>query len=86
MSGRGGGGGSHLSGLASADVPSFSYYDSNSGRRVELLLDSVLETQRRMMERRSLTLSRSEELLIRRVFASTSSERRKAGARKGALQ
>ena len=80
------GAGSHLSGLADADVPSFSYFDSNGGRRGELLLVSVLETQRRMMVRRGLTLGWSEELLIRRAFSSTSKERRKAGTKKGALR
>ncbi len=84
--GRAVGTGSHLSGLAGSDVPSFSFFDSNSGKKVELLLESVLETQRRMMERRGLTLSRSEELLIRRTFSSTSGERKRAGAKKGALQ
>jgi UDP-N-acetylglucosamine diphosphorylase/glucosamine-1-phosphate N-acetyltransferase len=77
--------GSHVSGLASEDVPSFTYFDSG-GKKVELLLESVLETQRRMMERRGLTLSRDEEALIRRAFGSTSAERRKAGAKKGTLR
>jgi UDP-N-acetylglucosamine diphosphorylase / glucose-1-phosphate thymidylyltransferase / UDP-N-acetylgalactosamine diphosphorylase / glucosamine-1-phosphate N-acetyltransferase / galactosamine-1-phosphate N-acetyltransferase len=77
--------GSHVSGLASEDVPSFTYFDSGQGKKVELLLESVLETQRRMMERRGLTLDRSEEALIRKVFGSTSRERRRAGAKKGPL-
>ena len=53
---------------------------------MELLLESVLETQRRMMERRGLSLSRSEELLVRRAFDSTRGERRRHGAKKGSLQ
>lgn len=80
------GAGSHVAGLASVDVPSFTFSDSVSGRKVELLLESVLETQRRMMERRGTTLDRHEERLIRRIFVSTAAERRKAGVRKGALQ
>ena len=79
------GAGSHVAGLAADDVPSFAFYDS-AGKKVELLLESVLETQRRMMERRGLALSRNEETLIRRAFASTARERRKAGARKGTLK
>jgi hypothetical protein len=75
-----------LSGLAAEDVPSFSYLDSGQGRKVELLVESVVETQRRMMERRGMTLSRNEEALIRRAFVSTTAERRKAAAKKGALR
>ncbi len=79
------GAGSHVSGVAGEDVPSFSFYDSNSGKRVMLLLESVIETQRRMMERRGMSLSRSEEVLIRRAFASTSKERARGGVKKGKL-
>lgn len=75
--------GSHVSGLAGEDLPSFTFFDS--GRKVELLLESVMETQRRMMERRGLTLSRNEEALIRRAFASTSTARRRSGVKRGAL-
>ncbi len=84
--GRSIGAGSHVSGLAGSDIPSFTFFDSNSGRAVELLADSVVETQRRMMERRGLTLGRSEERLIRRAFSSTAAERKKARVRKGALR
>lgn len=78
--------GSQLSGLAAGDVPSFTFFDSGSKKMVELLMESVIETQRRMMERRGLALSRNEESLIRRAFASTSGERKKAGVKKGNLQ
>jgi len=84
--GRSIGASSHVSGLAAVDVPSFSFYDSAAGKKVELLLESVLETQRRMKERRGLSLSRDEETLIRKAFASTATERRKAGTKKGALK
>ena len=77
--------GSHVSGLAGEDIPSFAFFDSASGKRVELLLESVLETQRRMMERRGTTLGRNEEALIRRAFAATSAERRRSGVKKGGL-
>jgi UDP-N-acetylglucosamine diphosphorylase/glucosamine-1-phosphate N-acetyltransferase len=75
--------GSHVSGRAAEDVPSFTFFDSAPERLVELLLDSVLETQRRMMERRGLTLTRNEEALIRRAFAMTARERRAHGVKKG---
>ncbi|MDG6959339.1 MAG: hypothetical protein JRN47_01465, partial [Nitrososphaerota archaeon] len=77
--------GSHVAGLAATDVPSFTYYDGGTGRKVELELESVLETQRRMMERRGMSLGRSGEALVRRAFASTAAERRSAGARKGKI-
>ncbi|HEV2137240.1 MAG TPA: putative sugar nucleotidyl transferase [Nitrososphaerales archaeon] len=75
--------GSHVSGRADTDIPSFTYFDSGPKKTVELLLESVLETQRRMMERRGLSLSRNEEALIRRAFAKTAGERKAAGVKKG---
>ena len=77
--------GSQVSGLAAKNVPSFTFYDSGFGSEVELLLESVLETQRRMMERRGMALGRAQEGLIRRVFASTANERKRAGVKKGRL-
>jgi UDP-N-acetylglucosamine diphosphorylase/glucosamine-1-phosphate N-acetyltransferase len=79
------GAGSHVSGLASRNVPGFTFFDSASEKEVELLLESVVETQRRMMERRGMSLGRAEEALIRRVFSSTAKERRKAGVKKGRI-
>jgi UDP-N-acetylglucosamine diphosphorylase/glucosamine-1-phosphate N-acetyltransferase len=78
--------GSQISGLASRSIPSFTYFDGFSDTMVELRLDSVLETQRRMMERRGRTPTRVQEELIRRVFAATSRERRRAKVRKGSLR
>ncbi len=76
--------GCHVAGLAGTNVPSFTY-SGGTGRMVELLLDSVLETQRRMMERRGRALSRAQEALIRRAFRLTSEERRRAGVKKERL-
>ncbi|MDG7010965.1 MAG: hypothetical protein JRN57_02475 [Nitrososphaerota archaeon] len=80
------GAGSHVSGLASDDVPSFTFYDSVAQKKVELLLDSVLETQRRMMERRGRSLTRAEEEVIRRAFGTTVPERVKGAVKKGAIR
>jgi UDP-N-acetylglucosamine diphosphorylase/glucosamine-1-phosphate N-acetyltransferase len=77
--------GSQVTGLSTDDVPPFTYLDGFSGRMVEIRLDSVLETQRRMKERRGLNLSRAEEDLIKFVFRTTSVERRTAGVRKGRI-
>ena len=75
--------GSHVSGRADTDIPSFTYFDSEPKRTIELLLESVLETQRRMMERRGLSLSRNEEALIRFAFTKSAGERKAAGVKKG---
>lgn len=83
-SGRLLGTGCQVAGLADRNVPSFAYSDG-SGRMVELLIESILETQRRMMERRGKTLTRVGETLIRWAFRSTSQERRKAGVIRGRL-
>ena len=83
-SGRLLGTGCQVAGLADKNVPSFTYSDG-SGRMVELLLESVVETQRRMVERRGKTLTRAEEALIRKTFGDTSKERRSAGVKKGRL-
>jgi UDP-N-acetylglucosamine diphosphorylase/glucosamine-1-phosphate N-acetyltransferase len=77
--------GSHVGGLASSNVPSFTHFDGFARTKVELRLDSVLETQRRMMERRGVTPTRVQEELIRRVYSATRVERRKARVKKGAI-
>jgi UDP-N-acetylglucosamine diphosphorylase/glucosamine-1-phosphate N-acetyltransferase len=79
------GSGSHVTGLASTDIPSFTYFDSVKGRAVEIRLESVLETQRRMKERRGFTVSRAEEELIVSAFRRTASERKEAGVKKGRI-
>ena len=77
---------SHVLNLVDSDVPSFTYFDGGTGRKVELLLDSAIETQKKMMERRGMTLSKAMEALIRTVFKSTQAERTRAGVRKGKLR
>ncbi len=85
LSGKTVGTGSQVSGQVKANVPSFTYHDGAEGRDVELLLESVLETQRRMMERRGKTLSKSEDASIRRLFSETRGERKAAGVKKGRI-
>jgi UDP-N-acetylglucosamine diphosphorylase/glucosamine-1-phosphate N-acetyltransferase len=77
--------GSQVTGLVKGNVPSFAYLDGGSGSATELLIDSVVETQRRMMERRGLALSRRLEGLIRRAFVDTSGERKKGGVKRGRI-
>jgi UDP-N-acetylglucosamine diphosphorylase/glucosamine-1-phosphate N-acetyltransferase len=77
---------SHVLGLVDRSVPSFTYYDGQTGKMFELFLDSVIETQTRMMERRGLNLSKNEEALIRLAFRSTRAERTRARVRKGRIR
>jgi len=70
---------SHLHGLIAEDVPSFTIYGEKSA---ELELRSAIETQRKMMSRRSQTMSKSYEQMIKEVFAMTAAERKRAGVRK----
>ena len=85
-SGRFIGTGALVSGVAKDNVPSFTFFDSGRPSSVELLLESVVETQRRMKERRGLLLSREEEALVRKCFALTAGERKNAGVKKGRLR
>jgi UDP-N-acetylglucosamine diphosphorylase/glucosamine-1-phosphate N-acetyltransferase len=74
---------SHLHGLVAEDVPSFTIYGSSIGARdAELEIRSAVETQKKMMSRRSQTMSKNYEQMIKDVFAMTATERRRAGVRK----
>lgn len=77
---------SHLVGIVDEDIPSFTFYNGNSKRRVELKLESVLETQKRMMERRGKVLSRSEEKLISYLHSFTHKEREEKKVKKGVMR
>ncbi len=76
--------GCQASGLVDRNVPSFTFY-SGKAEMVELRVDSVVETQRRMMERRGLALTKAGEATIRSAFEATAHERRQARVRKGKL-
>ena len=76
--------GSHLFGTVTEDVPSFTLFGKSLGAESkEMYLESVLETQKRMMSRRGHSLTRNQEDLIRAVFRLTSQERKKNSVRKG---
>src|SRR5918994_547642 len=75
---------SHLHGLIAQDVPSFTIYGTSIGaRNVELKLDSIIETQRKMMRRRNQTMTKAFEQMIKDVFAMTASDRKQIGVRRG---
>ncbi len=76
---------SHLVGLVTKDVPSFTYHNGNSGSSVEVRLESAIMTQRRMMDRRGLGLSKAQERLIRFLHRATAPERRKGKVKKGLM-
>jgi UDP-N-acetylglucosamine diphosphorylase/glucosamine-1-phosphate N-acetyltransferase len=75
---------SHLHGLVAQDVPSFTIYGTSIGaRNVELKLDSIIETQRKMMRRRNQTMTNAYERMIEDVFAVTAFDRKRIGVRRG---
>jgi len=74
---------SHLHGLVAQDVPSFTIYGVSIGaKRAELELRSAIDTQKKMMSRRSQTMSKNYEQMIRDVYSMTSPDRKRAGVRK----
>ncbi|RLE60916.1 MAG: hypothetical protein DRJ32_02135 [Thermoprotei archaeon] len=74
----------HLHGVVWEDVPSFTIYAKSLGAEpTELLLESAIETQRRMMSRRKKILSKYEIEVIKKIFELTAEERKKAGVKKG---
>src|ERR687889_720483 len=71
---------SHLHGLVAQDVPSFTIYGKSIGaRNVELMLDSIIETQKKMMRRRNQTMTKAFEQMIKDVFAITVMDRKRMG-------
>jgi UDP-N-acetylglucosamine diphosphorylase/glucosamine-1-phosphate N-acetyltransferase len=77
---------SHIHGIVSEDVPSFTFYAKSLGMElIELDIESVLRSVRRMTARRGVSLKPAEEELLRRVYEETSSERSLIGVRKGEI-
>ena len=84
FSGRRIGVSSHLHGLVAQDVPSFTIYGTSIGvRNVELKLESIIETQRKMMKRRNQTMTKAYEQLVEDLFVITAKDRKEIGVRKG---
>jgi UDP-N-acetylglucosamine diphosphorylase / glucose-1-phosphate thymidylyltransferase / UDP-N-acetylgalactosamine diphosphorylase / glucosamine-1-phosphate N-acetyltransferase / galactosamine-1-phosphate N-acetyltransferase len=75
---------SHLHGLVAQDVPSFTIYGRSIGaRNVELQINSIVETQRKMMRRRNQTMTKAHEQMIKDLFAITALDRKRTGVRRG---
>jgi UDP-N-acetylglucosamine diphosphorylase/glucosamine-1-phosphate N-acetyltransferase len=74
----------HLHGLVAQDVPSFTIYGVSIGsRNVELKLDSIIETQSKMMRRRNQTMTKAFQQMIEDIFSMTSQDRMRIGVRRG---
>jgi UDP-N-acetylglucosamine diphosphorylase/glucosamine-1-phosphate N-acetyltransferase len=75
---------SHLHGLVAQDVPSFTIYGTSIGaRNVELQINSMIETQRKMMRRRNQMMTKAYEQMIKDLFSITAPDRKRTGVRRG---
>lgn len=75
---------SHASGSVQMDVPSFTMYPGTSKTdSVEIYIDSAIETQRRMMKRRGVTISTAYISMIKTLFKLTRGDRMKQHVSKG---
>ncbi len=74
---------SHIQGLVTEDVPSFTYLHGQE--RVELGITQVIKTAKRMMERRGRTLTQAEERLLRHLHSITREERERRGVKRGRI-
>jgi len=71
---------SQVHGFVTEDVPSFTAWAKSLGREnVELYLNSVIETQKRVFARRGVKQTREDVDLLKKLFDITTEERRKAG-------
>ncbi|MCS7126751.1 MAG: putative sugar nucleotidyl transferase [Aigarchaeota archaeon] len=77
---------SHLYGVVSEDVPSFTTYARRLGVKLtEIYLESAIEVAKRVMSRRGINISRSYEDMLRKVFEITEQDRLKAQVSKERL-
>lgn len=76
MSGKTIGVSSQVFGTLTEDVPSFTMYAKSLGKESsEIYIESAIETQRRMMERREVKMTESDADMIKAVFNLTSKDR-----------
>jgi hypothetical protein len=87
MSGKNIGSFSQVMGNITQDIPSFTMYGKSLGlESKELFLESAIETQRRMMERRSVRMTHNYSEMIKSVFNLTSKDRSAASVKKGKFE
>lgn len=78
---------SHIHGFIYDDVPPFTVWAKSLGfEPVELRLESAIETQRRMYERRGISQTKADIELIRRLFELTAEERARRGVNRETLK
>jgi UDP-N-acetylglucosamine diphosphorylase/glucosamine-1-phosphate N-acetyltransferase len=71
---------SHVHGFVTKDVPSFTIWSESLGSKpVELYLQSVIETQKRVLSRRGVKQTREDIELLKKLFEITAQERKKTG-------
>ncbi|MEM4575916.1 MAG: putative sugar nucleotidyl transferase [Candidatus Nezhaarchaeales archaeon] len=74
---------SHVHGFIYDDVPPFTIWAKSLGfEPVELRLESAIETQKRMYERRGFSQTKADIELIKKLFELTAKERAKSGVNK----
>jgi UDP-N-acetylglucosamine diphosphorylase/glucosamine-1-phosphate N-acetyltransferase len=75
---------SHVHGFVYEDVPPFTIWAKSLGAEpVELALESAIETQKRMYERRGVPQTEADAELVRKLFELTAEERAKSGVKRG---
>lgn len=75
---------SHVHGFVYDDVPPFTIWARSFGLEpVELTLESAIETQRRMYERRGVAQTKADVELVKKLFELTDEERARKGVKKG---
>jgi UDP-N-acetylglucosamine diphosphorylase/glucosamine-1-phosphate N-acetyltransferase len=75
---------SHVHGFVTKDVPSFTIWGKSlDAKPVELELESVVRTQKRVLSRRGVKQTREDVELLRKLFQITNGEREEAGVTKG---
>jgi UDP-N-acetylglucosamine diphosphorylase/glucosamine-1-phosphate N-acetyltransferase len=78
---------SHVHGFVYEDVPPFTIWAKSLGAEpVELALESAIETQRRMYERRGVSQTKADVELVKKLFELTAEERAKSGVKKEHLK
>jgi UDP-N-acetylglucosamine diphosphorylase/glucosamine-1-phosphate N-acetyltransferase len=76
MSGKTIGVSAQVFGTVSEDIPSFTLYAKSIGKESsEIYIESAIETQRRMMERRQIRMTTDDAELIKAVYNLTSKDR-----------
>jgi len=71
---------SQVHGFVTKDVPSFTIWSESLGSKpVELYLQSAIETQKRVLARRSVKQTKEDVELLRKLFEATAKERKKSG-------